>query len=148
MFSIIMPAWNRADFICRSIESVIGQTCQEYELLIVDDGSEDNLEKAIHPYLNEKIIYYRIEHSGVSAARNYALKKAKYPFIAYLDTDNIWHPEYLKKMHKELNGDDKKNHAAYCLANFYQKTSENKFELGGTIGKPFSFSKSYKKQLY
>ncbi len=142
MFSIIMPVWNRADFICRSIESVIGQTYKEYELLIIDDGSEDNLEEIIRPYLNEKIVYHKIEHSGVSAARNYALKKAKYPFIAYLDSDNVWHPAYLGKMFQALNGKEKKYHVAYCRANRFRKNSStSQFEPGDTIGDSFSISK-------
>jgi radical SAM protein with 4Fe4S-binding SPASM domain len=142
MFSIIMPVWNRADLVCRSIESVIGQTYKEYELLIIDDGSEDNLEEVIQPYLSEKVIYHKIEHCGASAARNYALKKAKFPFIAYIDSDNVWYPEYLEKMYNALNGKGKMYQVAYCKANRYRKNSSTgKFEVDDTIGNSFSFSK-------
>ena len=142
MFSIIMPVWNRAGFIERAIESVIKQNYKEYELLIVDDGSEDNLEEIVKPFLNDKIIYHRIEHSGVCAARNYALQKAKYPYIAYLDSDNTWHPDYLEKMFKVLNDDNKKKHVAYCMANRYEKNpSTGQYERHGTVCKEFNFFK-------
>lgn len=141
MFSVIMPVWNRADCVSLAIESVLGQSYKDYELLIIDDGSEDNLEGVVRQYLSEKVIYHRISHSGACAARNYALKKARFPLIAYLDSDNRWHPEYLATMHQALQGNSTKYHVAYCQANRYRKNQlTGEPDLDGTIGKCFSFS--------
>ncbi len=65
MFSIIMPVWDRADVVSQSIESVLSQTFDDYELIIVDDGSQDNLEKVVEPYLSEEVAFYKISHSGI-----------------------------------------------------------------------------------
>ena len=141
MFSIIMPVWNRADFVSLAIESVLEQSYKDYELLIIDDGSQDNLEEVVRQHLSEKVIYHRIDHSGVSAARNYAINKARFPLIAYLDSDNRWHPEYLATMHQVLQGNSSRYHVAYCQANRYQKNQlTGQIDLDGTIGKRFSFS--------
>jgi glycosyltransferase involved in cell wall biosynthesis len=90
MFSIVMPFWNRANVVTNAIKSVLSQTFDDYELLIVDDGSEDGSKRVVEPYLSEKITYFRIPHSGVSTARNYALTRARGDYIAYLDSDNVW----------------------------------------------------------
>ena len=82
MFSIVMPVWNRKHVVTRAIESVLSQTFENYELIIVDDGSEDGSEKVVEPYLSERVICFKIPHGGVSAARNYALTHAKGDYIA------------------------------------------------------------------
>jgi len=140
LFSIVMPVWNRADLVAKAIESVLEQSFKEYELLIIDDGSDDNLKEAIGPYLDDRILYYRITHSGVSAARNYALTKARFPFIAYLDSDNRWMPDFLATMYAALNSGQATFHAAYCRANCYTKDHiTGEIEHEGTVGDTFSF---------
>lgn len=111
--SIIMPTFNRKEVISDAIESVLNQTFQNFELLIIDDGSDDGtyefiLEK-FHFLLNqEKIKYFKLSHEGVSKARNIGLKNAKGNVIAYLDSDNSWNFRFLEIM---LNG-------LYCNTNF------------------------------
>ena len=119
-FSIIMPVWNRADVVARSIESVLRQTYDNFELIIVDDGSSDNLWEAVSPYTSEKVIFHRIPHSGVCAARNFALNRARGKYIAYLDSDNTWYPNFLSVMSEALNCRDESKKAAYCKCNFYK----------------------------
>ncbi len=97
LISIIMPTWNRAEFVIEAIQSVITQTYPYWELLIVDDGSTDQTQKIISKHFkNEsRIRYYYQNHFGVSAARNFALEKSKGNIIAYLDSDNVYSPTIL-----------------------------------------------------
>lgn len=141
IFSIVMPVWNRANIVSKAIDSVLSQTYNSYELIIVDDGSEDGLEEVVRPYLSERVFYYRISRSGVSAARNYALKHAKGDYIAYLDSDNIWHSEYLLTMLQSLNHKDPLRKAAYCGYTLYKKNSAGEMQLEGIRGEEFNFKK-------
>jgi len=142
MFSIIMPVWNRANYVRRAVQSVLAQTFRDYELVIIDDGSEDNLKEAVRSYLSDRIIYHRIPHSGLSAARNAGIRKSTFPFLAYLDSDNCWHPEFLASMHDALQSVDTPHEAAYCMANRYRKNPlTGEIVRDGTIGEPFSFKK-------
>lgn len=103
-FSIIMPSYNRAWCISRSIDSVLSQTHQNFELIIIDDGSSDNTEeklKKLFPQELEsgKIVYIRLEKNvGVSKARNIGLSYASADWIAYADTDNEMRPYCLKML--------------------------------------------------
>lgn len=140
MFSIIMPIWNRADIAPRAITSILGQTYPNYELILIDDGSDDDLEEAVSPYLSEKVIFYRIPHSGISAARNFGLKHANGDYIAYLDSDNTWFPQFLSEMRGALNNGDESKKVAYCRYNLYKKIPIiNKIVLRGVKGKEFNF---------
>jgi glycosyltransferase involved in cell wall biosynthesis len=142
LFSIIMPVWNRAEIVTASIQSVLDQRLQDYELLIIDDGSEDALETVVRPYLSEKIIYHHIPHGGVSAARNAGLNLARGKWIAYLDSDNSWHSEFLSIMHTKLSRDWRKRKAAYCKYNLCQKNLKNgQHTIHSIEGRGFNFKK-------
>jgi glycosyltransferase involved in cell wall biosynthesis len=146
MFSIIMPIWNRADIVPKAIISILGQTYQNFELIIIDDGSDDNLAEVISPYLGEKVILYQIPHSGVCPARNFGLKHAKGDYIAYLDSDNTWYPQFLSVMWEALNRGGEPKKAAYCMYNLYKKIPFiNKIFLRGVKGEEFNFEKLLKK---
>jgi radical SAM protein with 4Fe4S-binding SPASM domain len=135
-----MPAYNRANLITKAIDSVLSQTLQDFTLLIIDDGSEDNLHEVVAPYLSDKVVYYRIPHSGPSAARNFGLAKSRYPYLAYLDTDNQWHPDYLKTMADVLVGNGSSHEAAYCQADIFKKNPQtNQICHEGVIGQPFNY---------
>lgn len=98
--SIITPVYNSDVFLKDTIESVINQTYQSWEWIIVDDCSTDNSNQIIEKYLltDKRIKYYQLEqNSGAAVARNYALEKAKGRFIAYLDADDIWNENKLQK---------------------------------------------------
>ena len=125
MFDIIMPVWNRSGLVGHAVESVLAQTFSAYELIIVDDGSKDNLATAVQAYLSDKVVLRRIEHMGHSGARNVGLQMTTRPFIAYLDSDNAWHPEYLATMHEALTSGTP-HEAAYCLADRYELDPETK----------------------
>lgn len=138
MFSIIMPTWDRANIIGRAIESVISQTYCNWELLIIDDGSTDNTAQAVKPYLSDRVRLYGQQHLGPSAARNRAIREAGGRYIAYLDTDNVWHSDYLANMREAL-GDDELA-AAYCIARkFVRGEMSGQVVEDGDIGRPFNF---------
>ncbi len=98
LVSIIMPTYNRQHVICEAIESVLAQTYDNFELIIIDDGSTDNTKKTISDYQknDRRIKYLTISHSGAPAARNAGIDIAKGKYIAYLDTDNVWYSNYLE----------------------------------------------------
>lgn len=101
LVSIIMPSWNTGRFIAESIQSVINQTYQKWELLIVDDCSTDNTDAVVASFTDERIRYFHNAHnSGAALTRNYALREAKGEWIAFLDSDDLWLPE---KLEKQLN---------------------------------------------
>ncbi|GAE85991.1 glycosyltransferase family 2 protein [Bacteroides reticulotermitis] len=103
LVSIIMPNWNCSNFIGHTIESVLAQTYQNWELLIQDDCSNDNSEEIIKSYLNEcsRIKYARNKNnSGAAVTRNNALRRAKGHWIAFLDSDDLWLPEKLENQLK------------------------------------------------
>ena len=94
--SVIMPAYGVAQYIGQAIDSVLAQTFTDYEILVVNDGSPDTreLERVLEPY-REAIVYIKQENRGVSAARNTAIRAALGRYLAFLDPDDLWEPEYL-----------------------------------------------------
>lgn len=137
MFSIIMPVWNRAATVGRAIESVLEQSCRDFELIVVDDGSTDNISDVVRQYPADKVKFLRIAHGGVSAARNVGIRNSKGEFISYLDSDNIWHRDYLSRMNGVLSTG--RYDAAYCLARRLEKGRSGQLIENGLIGRTFSF---------
>ncbi len=100
MVSIIMPAYNCEDFIAETIDSIIKQDYQNWELLAVDDFSTDNTGNIVKKYaLNDsRIKYFRLEkNSGAAAARNRAVELANGKYLAFLDSDDLWNPDKLSR---------------------------------------------------
>lgn len=96
--SIVMPTWNRAFVLGDAITSVLEQTYPSWQLIVADDGSTDDTERLVGAFDDRRIEYVRLPHSGAAAARNRALDKARGELIAYLDSDNVWHPQFLEIM--------------------------------------------------
>ena len=94
--SVIIPVYNNAEYICEAIASVLAQTYTDYEIIVINDGSTDNLEQAIVPY-RDRIRYLRQTNQGVSAARNRGLYLARGELIAFLDADDIYLPHKLEQ---------------------------------------------------
>lgn len=96
--SIILPTYNRAYIIENAIRSVLEQTFQEWELIIVDDGSSDDTEKVLEPFLCDRIFYIQNEvNRGANYSRNLGIANARGQYIAFLDSDNIWKNTKLEK---------------------------------------------------
>ncbi len=92
--SIIIPTFNRASFLRSSINSILNQTYQKFEIIVVDDGSTDNTKEVIKEF--PQIRYFYQKNAGVSQARNLGIKKAKYEYIAFLDSDDEWKKDKLE----------------------------------------------------
>ncbi len=99
LVSIIMPSYNTADFIAETIRSVLSQTYENWELIIVDDCSTDNTDDIVAEFLSDgRICYIKNEHnSGAAVSRNRALREAKGKWIAFLDSDDLWETDKLRK---------------------------------------------------
>jgi len=124
--SIIVPTWNRADKILKTIKSVQNQTYKDWELLICDDGSTDNTKNLILNLIKQdkRIRWVAGDHTGLPAApRNHGIKNAKGNWLAFLDSDDIWLPEKLEKQIKSL---EKHGLMAACSNAFRFLPSENK----------------------
>ena len=97
LVSIITPSYNSEQYIAETIRCVLAQTYTNWELLIVDDCSQDESVKVIKGFDDERIhLFYHSKNSGAAAARNLALSKARGRWIAFLDSDDLWLPEKLE----------------------------------------------------
>jgi glycosyltransferase involved in cell wall biosynthesis len=96
--SVIMPAYNVAPFIAETLDAVAAQTFSAYEVIVVNDGSPDTAELALAlaPYMG-RLVYIEQENKGAGAARNAALRAARGEFVAFLDADDLWLPDYLSE---------------------------------------------------
>lgn len=102
-FSIVVPTFNRANFITKTIESICKQTYKNYEIIIVDDGSTDNTESVLKPYyLNKNIKYFKKENAERAAARNYGTSKCKGDYINWFDSDDLMLPNHLEEAFKMI----------------------------------------------
>ena len=109
LVSIIMPSWNTAKFIAETIQSVIDQTYQNWELLIVDDCSTDNTDEIVASFKDDRIKYFHNEkNSGAALTRNRAMREAQGEWIAFLDSDDLWMPKKLEKQIAQLKAKMKK----------------------------------------
>ena len=99
LVSIIMPSYNTAKYIAETVQSVLAQTYQDWELIIVDDCSTDDTDEVVKPFLSDSRIRYlkNEKNSGAAVSRNRALREAKGKWIAFLDSDDLWMPEKLEK---------------------------------------------------
>ena len=93
----ILPTWNRAEWLEKSIQSVLDQTFGDFELVVVDDASKDSTAEIIERYSGKIRTIVFSENRGVSAARNAAIKNSDSEWIAFLDSDDFWHPDKLQK---------------------------------------------------
>lgn len=99
MISVVIPLYNKEQSITATIQSVLAQTYTDYEIVIVDDGSMDNslrvVQERVSELENERVRVIHQENAGVSAARNKGILEAKGEYIAFLDADDLWAPNYL-----------------------------------------------------
>ena len=102
-FSIVIPLYNKKKYIYRAINSVLNQTIKDFELIVVNDGSDDGSEKIIERFNDERIRLISQENKGVSAARNTGIIRSKHEFIAFLDADDEWLPDHLETISLLIN---------------------------------------------
>jgi glycosyltransferase involved in cell wall biosynthesis len=133
MVSIIVPTYNRANIIRKSIDSILSQTYGDFELIIVDDGSTDDTKIVVDSYKDKRIRYIRNDSSshGPSVARNIGIQNSKGEYIAFNDSDDIWHGDKLEKQISFLH--DKNADITFCTMhkiNDGQLIPNNRFSQG------------------
>lgn len=106
LVSVIVPAYDVAKFIGETLNSAFAQSFNDYEVIVVNDGSPDTLEleRTLAPYM-PRILYIKQENRGVSAARNTGIKAARGSLIAFLDGDDVWLPHYLEVQVQRIQAD-------------------------------------------
>lgn len=104
--SVVVPAYNVARYVGAALDSVFAQTFRDYEVIVVNDGSPDTpaLERSLAPY-GGRVVYVRQENRGPGGARNTGVLKARAPYVAFLDGDDIWLPDYLAAQMAVLRAD-------------------------------------------
>jgi len=102
-FSIVIAVFNKAEFIKNTIQSVLNQTIQEFELVIVNDGSTDDSESAILEFQDDRIHYVSQSNKGASAARNEGIQQCSNSYVAFLDADDKWLPDHLETINKLIH---------------------------------------------
>ena len=103
-FSVIIPVYNRAALLRGAIESVLAQTCRDFEIIVVDDGSNDDPQSVINGFADPRIRFIRQDNAGGGAARNTAIDAARGRYIAPLDSDDRFLPHHLAAMTSLLDG--------------------------------------------
>ena len=123
LISVVIPTYNYEEYIELCIESVLSQTYRNFEILVVDDGSTDETPKILNQF-GTKIIAIRTRNFGACIARNVGLNSASGEFIAFLDSDDYWKPDFLEKLFLQgqlLNAD-----LVYCDMLSIDESTKNK----------------------
>ena len=97
-FSIIIPLYNKENYIENTLKSVLNQSFIDFEIIIVNDGSTDNSEQIVFQFNDKRIHYFHKKNEGVSIARNFGIEQARSNFICFLDADDFWYENYLEIM--------------------------------------------------
>lgn len=139
-FSVIIPTYNREQFIRRAINSVLNQTCQDFEIIVVDDGSKDQTKKVVSTF-GAQVRYVYQENQGPSIARNTGIRLARGQYIAFLDSDDQFLPNklYMNKKFLEANKNSyflyswyheiKKGRKNRLVNNLKEYKDQNKFQM-------------------
>ncbi len=110
--SVIIPAYNRAEFLQEALNSVLNQSLSVREIIVVDDGSTDNTAEVVTDF-DEPVQYFPQDNAGAGAARNAGLAQAVGRYVAFLDSDDWWQPEHLEALHDACEKDSMVG-LAYC----------------------------------
>ncbi len=138
MVSVIMPAYNCEKYIGQAIASVLAQSYTDFELLIVDDASSDKTCEVIASFSDNRIRFFKNrERLGAALCRNFAIRNAKGDYIAFLDSDDMWHPEKLEKQLSFMQ----ENGVAFCYT-AYREMQEDGTLLNRRVSGPKKVSKA------
>ncbi|RUR31313.1 glycosyltransferase family 2 protein [Vreelandella nanhaiensis] len=122
MFTVIIPVHNKKEYVKAAIDSVLAQTFDEFELILIDDCSTDGSTELIEPYESEKVKIFSRNTPGPGgyAARNLGVEKANYQWITFLDADDIWYPNHLQAAYELIN--------RYQQVNFFSLSRDKVFK--------------------
>ncbi|MBL7858074.1 MAG: glycosyltransferase family 2 protein [Cyclobacteriaceae bacterium] len=96
LFSIVIPTYNRAHLIAKTLNSVLAQHFTDFEILVVDDGSKDNTAEVVRGFSDSRVTYYKKENDERGAARNYGTARAHGSYITFFDSDDLMYPNHLR----------------------------------------------------
>jgi glycosyltransferase involved in cell wall biosynthesis len=126
--SIVLPTYNRAHTLQQSIRSILEQTHKDFELIIVDDGSSDTTQEVLTSFSDPRIRIIRHDKNrGVAEARNTGVRAARYPYIAFQDSDDEWLPHHLEKLLQAL--EQSPQHTGIAYSAFYREDSHGRQKL-------------------
>lgn len=108
-FTVIIPLYNKENFIENTLKSVLNQNFTDFEVIIVNDGSTDKSEEKVKQFDDKRMKYFYQENQGVSLARNFGISMATSNFITFIDGDDYWFPEFLQEMFNNINEFPKQN---------------------------------------
>ncbi len=98
LVSVILPTFDRPGWLPRAVGSVLDQTCPDFELIVIDDGSPEDVGPALAPFDDDRICLVKLpQNRGLSAARNAGIEAARGEYLAFQDDDDVWHPEKLER---------------------------------------------------
>ena len=100
MISVVIPLYNKEKQIANTLQTVLKQTFQDFEIVIVNDGSTDNSVAEVEKVQDSRIRVIHQQNAGVASARNKGIEESKYDLVAFLDADDEWKPEYLETQYK------------------------------------------------
>lgn len=147
-FSVIIPTYNSAKYIKNTLISVVNQTYLNYEIIVIDDGSNDNTVEIISNFFkNLNNISFKLleqKNSGAGSARNNGINNAKYDWIAFLDSDDLWNFNKLSVINDFLNKN--KNYNFLCHNEYINELDGT--QLINNYSKNFNFTKDLVSQLY
>ena len=124
-FSVVMPTYNQAKYLKASIDSVLRQSYKDFEIIIIDNYSTDETQKIIKKYKSRRIRAIKFRNKGIIAAsRNLAIKNSKGQWIAFLDSDDMWFKNKLRKIYKEINKN--KNVKVFCSNELLENLEDKK----------------------
>ena len=109
IFSVIIPCYNCAKYIQSTLASVYNQSYSDFEVIVINDGSTDETADILKSQQDQRLNVITIENSGECQARNTGIKYAKGKYLAFLDADDIWHPQHLQQAHNILENNDAPN---------------------------------------
>ena len=121
-FSVVIPLYNKEDSISKTINSVLAQSYENYELLIVNDGSKDRSLDVVKSYVDPRIRIIDKSNGGVSSARNKGIEQSKNEWIAFLDGDDLWETNHLENLASVIEG----NVGYYVFCSSFIKSNEIK----------------------
>jgi len=134
-FSIIIPTYNRANFIAQTIASALNQEYKNFEVIIVDDGSTDNTEEIVKAIKSDKLTYHKIINSERGFARNYGAKKAKGNYVNFLDSDDLLYPNHLSEAALIISRNNNPHffHLAFDVKDIFQNITKKVNDFSGNI---------------
>ena len=101
-FTVIIPLFNKENFIENTLKSVLNQSFIDFEVLIVNDGSTDKSAEKVLEFNDVRLHYFYKENGGVSSARNFGIEKVQSNYITFIDADDYWYPDFLQEMFENI----------------------------------------------